>query len=73
MPDNALEVRGLHRSYGAVRAVDDVSFVLPGGGSLGIVGESGSGKTTTARIIVGLERADAGEVLGGGRDRTARG
>ncbi|MFF1372050.1 ATP-binding cassette domain-containing protein [Streptomyces virginiae] len=73
IPGNVLEVTGLRRSYGAVRAVDDVSFVLPEGGSLGIVGESGSGKTTTARIIVGLERADEGEVLVGGRNRTARG
>ncbi|MFB6823927.1 ABC transporter ATP-binding protein [Streptomyces virginiae] len=72
-PGNVLEVTGLRRSYGAVRAVDDVSFVLPEGGSLGIVGESGSGKTTTARIIVGLERADEGEVLVGGRNRIARG
>ncbi|MFE4257319.1 ABC transporter ATP-binding protein [Streptomyces sp. NPDC056883] len=72
MPENVLEVVGLHRNYGAVRAVDDVSFTLPEGGSLGIVGESGSGKTTTARIIVGLERADAGEVLVRGQARTAR-
>ncbi|MEU3409589.1 ABC transporter ATP-binding protein [Streptomyces sp. NPDC006670] len=72
-PGNLLEVRRLSRSYGAVRAVDDVSFALPAGGSLGIVGESGSGKTTTARIIVGLERADGGEVLVGGRSRTAPG
>lgn len=64
-----LEVAGLHRSFGGVRAVDDVSFVLPEGGSLGIVGESGSGKTTTARIVVGLERADTGRVLIHGRDR----
>ncbi|MFE7551282.1 ATP-binding cassette domain-containing protein, partial [Streptomyces gardneri] len=63
MPDNVLEAVGLHRAYGSVRAVDDVSFTLPEGGSLGIVGESGSGKTTTARIIVGLEQADAGDVL----------
>ncbi|MCX4694784.1 ABC transporter ATP-binding protein [Streptomyces sp. NBC_01408] len=72
MPDNVLEVAGLHRAYGNVRAVDDVSFTLREGGSLGIVGESGSGKTTTARIIVGLERADAGQVLVHGRDRTGR-
>ncbi|MFE5795597.1 ABC transporter ATP-binding protein [Streptomyces sp. NPDC056503] len=71
MPDNALEAVGLHRAFGSVAAVDDVSFVLPEGGSLGIVGESGSGKTTTARIVVGLERADAGEVRVRGRDRTA--
>lgn len=70
MPDAVLEVTVLQRSFGGVRAVDDVSFSLPAGGSLGIVGESGSGKTTTARIIVGLERADAGRVLLQGRDRT---
>jgi ABC-type glutathione transport system ATPase component len=70
MPETVLEVRGLSRSFGAVRAVDDVSFALPGGGSLGIVGESGSGKTTTARIVVGLEHADQGDVLVRGRPRT---
>ncbi|KJS51785.1 hypothetical protein VM98_35260, partial [Streptomyces rubellomurinus subsp. indigoferus] len=50
--------------------MDDLSFTLPAGGSLGIVGESGSGKTTTAGIVVGHDRADAGEVLVGGRART---
>lgn len=69
---DVLVVKGLRRSYGAVRAVDDVSFTLPHGGSLGIVGESGSGKTTTARIVVGLERADEGEVHVRGRSRTVR-
>ncbi|MEV6204184.1 ATP-binding cassette domain-containing protein [Streptomyces sp. NPDC051771] len=69
MPEPVLEAVGLHRAYGSVQAVDDVSFVLPEGGSLGIVGESGSGKTTTARIVVGLERADAGDVRIRGRAR----
>ncbi|MFE1949883.1 ABC transporter ATP-binding protein [Streptomyces sp. NPDC059524] len=72
MPENVLEAVGLHRAFGSVRAVDDVSFALPEGGSLGIVGESGSGKTTTARIVVGLERADAGAVLVRGEARRAR-
>lgn len=45
------------------RAVDDVSFTLAEGESLGIIGESGSGKTTLARIALGLEKADGGEVL----------
>ncbi|MFJ7989790.1 ABC transporter ATP-binding protein [Streptomyces sp. NPDC096351] len=67
-----LVVKGLRRTYGSVRAVDDVSFTLPHGGSLGIVGESGSGKTTTARIVVGLEQADDGEVFVRGRSRTQR-
>ncbi|MEV7924200.1 ABC transporter ATP-binding protein [Kitasatospora sp. NPDC088779] len=70
MPKTVLEAVGLHRTYGSVQAVDNVSFTLAEGGSLGIVGESGSGKTTTARIVVGLERADSGRVLVHGRDRT---
>ncbi|MFD7598376.1 ABC transporter ATP-binding protein [Kitasatospora sp. NPDC059812] len=72
MPKTVLEAVGLHRAYGSVQAVDNVSFTLAEGGSLGIVGESGSGKTTTARIVVGLERADTGRVLVHGRDRTER-
>ncbi|MFJ2768808.1 ABC transporter ATP-binding protein [Streptomyces sp. NPDC087300] len=66
-----LEVNGLRRSFGTVRAVDDVSFAVPEGGSLGVVGESGSGKSTTARIIVGLERADTGDIRVRGVTRPA--
>ncbi len=71
VPEYVLEAVGLSRAFAAVRAVDDVSFRLSAGGSLGIVGESGSGKTTTARMVVGLERADRGEVLVRGRVRAA--
>ncbi|QNG38741.1 ABC transporter ATP-binding protein [Geodermatophilaceae bacterium NBWT11] len=70
MSGPVLQVTGLRKSYGAAVAVDDVDFVLERGGSLGIVGESGSGKTTTARILVGLERATAGQVLLDGEDVT---
>ena len=45
-----------------VEAVKDISFTVNRGGSLGLVGESGSGKTTTARIVVGLQRPTAGHV-----------
>ncbi|MFI6903105.1 ABC transporter ATP-binding protein [Nonomuraea sp. NPDC050394] len=67
-----LEVEGLSKSYGSVQAVRDVSFTLAEGGSLGVVGESGSGKTTTARIVLGLERPDAGRVTVGGHDHSLR-
>ncbi|MDI2125621.1 ABC transporter ATP-binding protein [Yinghuangia seranimata] len=70
MSDLLLDVSGLSRTFGDVHAVDDVSFTLAEGGSLGIVGESGSGKTTTARIIVGLDRADAGTVRVHGAEQT---
>ncbi|MFE2107593.1 ABC transporter ATP-binding protein [Kitasatospora sp. NPDC059463] len=72
MAEPVLRVSGLHRTFGTVQAVDDVSFTLDAGASLGIVGESGSGKTTTARIVVGLEQADAGDVLVHGRVRSGR-
>ncbi|MGW7578996.1 ABC transporter ATP-binding protein [Streptomyces sp. NPDC054765] len=62
-PVTLLKVDGLRKSFGPVHAVDDVSFTLEAAGSLGIVGESGSGKTTVARMLVGLETPDAGEVL----------
>lgn len=67
-----LVVAGLRKRFGDHRAVDEVSFTLPPGGSLGIVGESGCGKTTTARMLVGLETPDGGTVHLDGRDRSAR-
>ncbi|MFE2087349.1 ABC transporter ATP-binding protein [Streptomyces sp. NPDC057582] len=72
MPEPLLHAVDLCRAFDTVRAVDGVSFTLAEGGSLGIVGGSGSGKTTTARIVVGLERADAGEVRIRGRARPDR-
>ena len=60
-----LQARQLAKRYrkGQVRALEGVSFDLAKGRTLGILGESGSGKSTLAKVVLGLVRPDAGEVL----------
>ncbi len=59
-----LDVRNLTKTFpGPVKAVNDVSFGLRPGGSLGLVGESGSGKTTLSRMICRLIDADGGDIV----------
>ncbi|WP_028986449.1 ABC transporter ATP-binding protein [Thermicanus aegyptius] len=60
----------MRRIDGYVKAVDDVSFALHEGETLGLVGESGCGKSTTGRAILQLIRPTAGEVIYQGKDLT---
>ena len=72
MDDVLVDVRGLVKEYGAgSRVVDDVSFVIRRGETLGLVGESGSGKSTVARMLLRLVEPTAGEVRYGGVDLLA--
>ena len=67
MPDgNAIEIRGLCKSFGDTRAVDDVSFAVGHGDVFGFMGHNGAGKTTTIRMLLGLVRPSGGSasVLG---------
>src|ERR1019366_9729187 len=57
-----LEVTGLHKRYGNLVAVEDVSFVARPGEMVGLLGPNGAGKTTTVSMIAGLLAPDRGEV-----------
>jgi len=60
----------LGRTVGYVRAVNDVSFTIEAGQTIGLVGESGSGKSTTGKAILGLERMSGGTIHFNGEDIT---
>jgi oligopeptide/dipeptide ABC transporter ATP-binding protein len=57
-----VELVSVSKRYRSVHAVDDVSLTLAAGRTVGVVGESGCGKSTTARLILGLERTSGGEL-----------
>jgi len=60
-------IEALVKTFGAVRAVDGVSFTVPAGTILTMLGPSGCGKTTILRCIAGLEQPDGGSITIGGR------
>jgi len=62
-----IEVHGLSKRYGATVAVDRLSFDVRPGVVTGFLGPNGSGKSTTMRLILGLDRPDAGQARIGGR------
>ncbi|HET8616609.1 MAG TPA: ABC transporter ATP-binding protein [Actinomycetales bacterium] len=61
--DNAIEVEGLRKSFGHVRALRGLELTVPAGEVTGFLGPNGSGKSTTMRILLGLLRADGGHAI----------
>ncbi len=74
MADNLLEVRNLKKYFktgrGTVHAVDDVTFTIERGKTLGVVGESGCGKSTLGRNVIRLQDPTSGQIIYNGEDIT---
>jgi branched-chain amino acid transport system permease protein len=70
-PPIALELRGLCKNFGGLKAVDGVDLQVRRGGIHALIGPNGSGKTTTLNVITGLYRATAGAIFVDGVDVTA--
>ena len=68
MSEVALELSGVSKSFGGVRAVDDVSFCIPLGSLSALIGPNGSGKTTLFNLVTNLYRQDRGNIRLFGRD-----
>ena len=67
-PVAAIELEGLVKSFGSVRALDGVDLTVPRGAITVLLGPSGAGKTVTIRHIVGLIQPSAGTVIVEGKD-----
>jgi spermidine/putrescine transport system ATP-binding protein len=66
-----LVIDRVSKSFGSLRAVDDVSLAVSQGEAFSLLGPSGCGKTTLLRMLAGFERPDSGRILLGGQDLTA--
>ena len=63
--DQVIEVKGVSKGFGDDLLIDDLSFILPPAGIVGVIGANGAGKTTLFRMITGQDTPDSGEVLTG--------
>jgi branched-chain amino acid transport system permease protein len=68
--DTVLEVKGLSKHFGGLKAVDEVDIAVRRGGVHALIGPNGSGKTTTLNVLSGLYKATAGKVVLDGTDVT---
>jgi sulfate transport system ATP-binding protein len=66
----SIEILNVTKRFGTFTALEDVSLEIPEGSLTAVLGPSGSGKSTLLRIVAGLERPDAGEILLSGADAT---
>ncbi|TWG65962.1 MULTISPECIES: ABC transporter ATP-binding protein [unclassified Aminobacter] len=70
MAENAIELVGINKSFGAVHANRDINLAIPRGTIQGIIGENGAGKSTLMSILYGFYQADSGEIRVNGKPAT---
>ena len=58
-----LELKQVTKTFGAFRALDELTMTIPTGSIYGLVGPNGAGKSTAIRVLTGVYRPDSGEVL----------
>ena len=68
MSNNILEIKDLNVSYGGIKAVKDISFVVPKGEVVTLIGANGAGKSSTLRSIVGLVKPESGSIQLNGQE-----
>jgi len=68
LPAIALDVRGLHKDFGGIKAVNGCNLAFPRGQISGLIGPNGSGKTTTFNLLTGILKPDSGQILFNGED-----
>jgi len=72
MTESFLEIKGLTKSFGGLRAVNDVGFSMERDKILGLIGPNGAGKTTLLRLITGILKPDSGKVRFMGKEIVGR-
>ena len=65
--DNILSIKGISKSFGGRKVLDDLTFEVPRNSVYGFVGKNGAGKTTTMKLILGLYQPDKGEIYVNGK------
>jgi simple sugar transport system ATP-binding protein len=70
--DNLIEMRGINKSFGAVKALSDVNLFVRPGEILGLVGDNSAGKSTLMKILTGAYHRDSGDVLISGQPTNFR-
>ncbi|MGQ0800086.1 MAG: energy-dependent translational throttle protein EttA [Pseudomarimonas sp.] len=63
--NNVIEFKNVSKRFGDRLLIDNLSFIIPNGGIVGIIGPNGAGKSTLFRMVIGQEKADSGDVVMG--------